>query len=133
VSLKIVRRQTGINAHHGEGEVSPTVAEIPINRDGKAAGVQTAAAITGKNILRGVLALGATAAAKTATPKVPIASRVFRRVPARVSRIAGVSVYGPCKPWQSAFCSHPVLQVRRFAQVKNPNSRTDLYLDISND
>src|ERR1700704_1216090 len=92
---------------------SPQSPKYPINRDGKAAGVQTGAAITGKNILRGVLALGATAAAKTATPKVPIASRVFRRVPARVSRIAGVSVYGPCKPWQSAFCSHPVLQVRR--------------------
>ena len=113
-------RQIGISAHRRGAEVFPTVAEIPTNRDGKAAGVQTAAAITGKNFLRGVLALGATAAAKTATPKVPIASRVFRRVPARVSRIAGVSVYGPCKPWQSAFCSHRVLQVRRFAHGQKP-------------
>ena len=50
-----------------------------------------------------------------ATAKVPIASRVFRSVPARVSRIAGVSVCGPWNPWQSAFCSPPVLQLRRFA------------------
>jgi hypothetical protein len=72
-----------------------------------------------------------------ATPKVPIASRVFCGAPAGVSRFAGVSVCGPWNPWQSAFCSPAVLQVRRFYTVKNTNFEksflvvfTNGYIDI---
>src|SRR5437868_8753234 len=48
-------------------------------------------------------------------PEVPIASALLREVATPCGDLADVSVSGPRIPWQSAFCSHFLLQLRRFA------------------